>query len=319
MYPSFAAALGRRVLSPLLPRDLRRRRAAPDRRRLWLHRASPSPPRRAGIARLDPAPNHGACGSNRVAGVTSSVAQSAHGPARRACYRRNVRPLRRTGTRALAALTAVACAVCSLIALAPAAAGGGNANVVAGTVYDGEFASAQNQWSGVQVQFVVTPGEKVTNVAPAEAFCAPTNPTPLSSETIRNDAFSVATSPSIHGLHVTIAGSFRPGGSASGTGKLVTETIQGQPCTESDTWTATALPKGTQLCPDVDTGLLPRPTVTNMTCAKAALAFAAGVRASKQDPSNQTFSIPGFDCTTPHSDPDVRELCTLGNEVLRLP
>jgi len=31
-----------------------------------------------------------------------------------------------------------------------------NPNVIADTVYDGEFAASQNTWGGVQVQFVVT-------------------------------------------------------------------------------------------------------------------------------------------------------------------
>jgi hypothetical protein len=214
----------------------------------------------------------------------------------------------------------VAFAVCSLATLAVAAPQGGNTNVVAGTVYEGEFGASQNTWNGLQVQFVVTPGGKVTDVAPAEAFCAPGNAMPLSSATIENDTFSVATPASLQGFHVTISGSFAPGGKAKGTGRLEAETIQSQPCNETGTWTATALPKGTQLCPDVDPGLLPRPTVLNMTCAKAALAFAAGVREGQKNPSSQAFDSPGYVCVrVVGGAPDVRETCSRGNEVLRLP
>jgi hypothetical protein len=197
---------------------------------------------------------------------------------------------------------------------------GQNPNVVAGTVYEGEFAASQNTWNGLQVQFVVTPGGKVTNVAPAEAFCAPGNAVPLSSATINNDTFTVQTSASLQGFHVTMSGSFAPGGKAKGTGKLEAETIESQPCNETGTWTATALPKGTQLCPDVDPGLLPRPTVLNMTCAKAALVFAAAVREAKKNPANQQFDSPGYVCVrVVGGAPDVRETCSRGNEVLRLP
>ena len=231
-----------------------------------------------------------------------------------------VRPDHRTSTRFLAVIAVVTCTVCSLAALAVAAPGGQNPNVVAGTVYDGEFASSQNQWSRLQVQFVVTPGEKITNVAPAEAFCAPGNAVPLSSATIVNDAFSVETSASLQGFHATISGSFTAGGKAKGSGRLQAETIEGQPCTETGTWTATALPKGTQICSDVDPGLLPRPTVTNMSCATAALAFAAAVRESKKNPPNSKFDSPGYTCTSDGGgDPDVREICTRGSQVLRLP
>ncbi len=210
-------------------------------------------------------------------------------------------------------------ALCSVAALAVAAPEARNPNVVAATVYDGEFAASQNTWGGIQVQFVVTAAEKVTEVAPAEAFCAPGNAVPLSSATIDNDTFSVETPASLQGFHVTISGSFAPGGKAKGTGKLEGETIENEPCDESGTWTATALPKGTQLCPDVDPGLLPRPTVTNMSCAKAALAFAAGVRESEKNGSSSAFDSPGYTCTASSGDPDVRETCTRGNEVLRLP
>jgi hypothetical protein len=217
-------------------------------------------------------------------------------------------------------VSVLACAVCAPATLAVAAPVGANPNVVAGTVYEGEFATSQNTWSGLQVQFVVTPGGKVTDVAPAEAFCEPGNAVPLSSATIDNDTFSVQTPASLQGFHVTISGSFAPGGKAKGTGKLEGETIENQPCNESGTWTATALPKGTQLCPDVDPGLLPRPTVLNMTCAQAALAFAAGVREAKKDPSSQAFDSPGYVCVrVVGGAPDVRETCSRGKDVLRLP
>jgi hypothetical protein len=224
-----------------------------------------------------------------------------------------------TNTRLATVVATVVFAACSLTSPAVAASASRNPNVIAGTVYDGEFAPSQNTWGGVQVQFVVTGALKVTNVAPAEAFCEPVNSLPLSSATISNDAFSVSTSASIRGVHITLSGNFTAGGKAEGTGKLVGETIQSEPCTEIGDWSASALPKGTQLCPDVDTGLLPRPTVTNMTCAKAALAFAAGVRQSQKNTSSDTFDIPGYSCTGSSADPDVRETCTRGNETLRLP
>lgn len=214
----------------------------------------------------------------------------------------------------------VACAVCSLATLAVAAPEGSNPNTVSGTVYDGEFATSQNTWSGVQVQFVVSSGDKVTNVAPAEAFCAPGNAVPLSSATINNDMFSVSTSASLQGFHATISGTFIAGGKAKGTGSLKAETIQNEPCHETGTWTATALPQGTELCPDVDPGVLPRPTVTNMNCAQAKLAFASGVRESQKNPNSQTFDIPGYVCVqVVGGEPDVREYCSRGKEVLRLP
>lgn len=235
------------------------------------------------------------------------------------CYRRDVRPDRRTNWRALALVALVSIAVCALAAVALATPGARNPDVIADTVYDGAFAASQNTWGGIQVQFVVTAGEKVTEVAPAEAFCAPGNGVPLSSATINNDAFSVETSEALQGFHVTISGTFITGGKARGTGRLEAETIESKPCDENGSWTATALPKGTQLCPDVDPGLLPRPTVTDMSCAKAALAFAAGVRESEKNGPSSEFNSPGYTCTSSGGDPDVREICTRGSEVFRLP
>jgi hypothetical protein len=236
-----------------------------------------------------------------------------------------------TGTRGLIALgTTLACALCAVASLAGATtASGGNPNLVADTVYQGVFASAENTWTGVGLQFVVTSSETITDVAKAYAYCAPIgDPLPFSSSAVHGDLFSVATPPfTPGGYHVSITGRFLPNAHASGTGSLHGETIQSQVCNEDDTWKAIALPAGTQLCPSIDPGTPMSTTVTNMTCAKAALAYAAGQRESSKNPSQSpnVFDVPGYLC---HEESynvggavniQLGFVCTRGTETFRLP
>ena len=190
----------------------------------------------------------------------------------------------------------------------------GDTLLVTGTVYDGVYADTQNSWSAVQVQFEVTPGDRIINIAPAVAFCAPTQSFPLAGADVRNDKFISYTSPAPH-YSVTITGTFESDGKAKGTGTLRAETIQDQPCTEEADWTAAALPKGTELCFSVDPDFLVKTTVTNMTCGEAFVAVAHGSTGS----GGLDFSTPGWDCTSGTHDPVARYVCTQGAKIFRLP
>jgi hypothetical protein len=219
------------------------------------------------------------------------------------------------------AVAAVAVATGSVAA----ASGAANTNLVTDTVYDGTFAVSQTAagWNDAEFQFSVSAGGRLVfdEIGPE---CGPTDafaPTPAD---VHGDQFSSETS--FAGAHysVTLTGRFDTGGKAKGSGLLVTETIQGEPCRETDDWTAQALPKGTLLCPAVDPGLATYTTATGMSCDKAGLAFAAGVRElRKSDPSGEStkdFESPGFDCTgPPDGDPIVSAVCTRGTESFRLP
>ena len=125
---------------------------------------------------------------------------------------------------------------------AVAAAPHGGTYLVADTVYDGAYPVTQNAWSTVQVQFAVTTGARVTNIAPAAAFCAPTQSFPLAGADVRDATFSSYTSPAPH-YSVTMDGTFEPDGKAKSTGILHAETIEDQACTEEAHWTA-ELPEG---------------------------------------------------------------------------
>jgi hypothetical protein len=190
----------------------------------------------------------------------------------------------------------------------------GDTYLVADTVYDGAYAVTQNTWSTVQVQFAVTPGDRVVNIAPAVAFCAPTESFPLAGADVRGDTFSSYTSPFPH-YSVTMIGTLERDGKAKGTGALHAETIQGQPCTEEAHWTADALPKGTGLCFSVDPGLPVHTTVTNMTCGEAYRAWNEGSASS----AATGFSASGWDCSSDPHDPVVRTICTQGDKTFRLP
>ena len=190
----------------------------------------------------------------------------------------------------------------------------GDTYLVTGTVYDGAYPVTQNAWSAVGVQFAVTPGDRVVNIAPAAAFCAPTQSFPLAGADVRDDTFSSYTSPAPH-YSVTMTGIFERDGKAKGTGALRAETIQDQPCTEEADWTADALPKGTELCFSVEPGLLFHTTVTNMTCGEAYVAWNEGSTSS----NGISFSTPGWDCGSGSHDPVVRNICTQGDKTFRLP
>lgn len=171
----------------------------------------------------------------------------------------------------------------------------------------------------VQVQFAVSAGDQVTEIAPAAAFCAPPGQFKYPSTKIENDAFTEEAA--LPGdFHVTITGHFEKGGHAKGEGVLRSVTIEGEPCREVGHWKAKALPKGTRLCPAVEPDLVVDATATRMTCAKAKLAYNADVReANKNMDPNAPFDSPGYTCTQPSDDPDVRTLCTRGAETFRLP
>lgn len=219
-----------------------------------------------------------------------------------------------TYTRFSAAVTA---ALLPLALMGPAAGvtvTHGDTFLVTDTVYDGAYPATQNAWSAVQVQFEVTPAYRIINIAPAVAFCAPTESFPLAGADVRNDKFSSYTSPAPH-YSVTITGTFESGGKAKGTGTLRAETIQGQPCTEEADWTADALPKGTGLCFSVEPDFLVKTTVTNMTCGEAFVAVAHGSSSS----GGGGFSTPGWDCTASTHDPVARTVCTQGTKTFRLP
>ncbi len=198
-----------------------------------------------------------------------------------------------------------------------------NRDVVTDTVYDGEFADSQNAWSAVQVQFAVTSADEVNYDSTAVAFCGPPGQFTFPKAKIKNDAFSAIFAVSPHNggepFRVTIDGQFESGGKAKGTGVLVTDTILGQPCRETDHWTAKALPKGTKLCPGVGPETVVEASVTNMTCEQAAVAYRAGVRHTKQAGPSAPFEIPGYDCRRPGDDPVPALECTRGDETLRLP
>ena len=212
---------------------------------------------------------------------------------------------------------AVAAALLPLALIGPAAGVAvphGDAFLVTDTVYDGAYPDTQNSWSAVQVQFEVTRGDRITNIAPAAAFCAPTESFPLADADVRNDKFSSYTSPAPH-YSVTITGTFESDGKAKGTGALRAETIQDQPCTEEADWTADALPKGTELCFSVDPDFLVKTTVTNMTCGEAFVAVAHGSSSA----GGGAFSTPGWECTSNTHDPVARYVCTQGAKIFRLP
>ena len=206
---------------------------------------------------------------------------------------------------------------CAVLASA-ASKRAGNRDVVSNTVYDGEFSVSQNAWSALPVQFSVTARDEVNHIAPAAAFCAPPGQLTLAKAKIRDDAFSSKTSEPGN-FHVTISGRFEAHEGAKGTGLLRAETILGQECTERGHWTGKALPTGTKLCPHVDTGLVVETTVTHMTCSKAGLAYAAGLRQLSHEGPNAPFESPGYMCKTPDHDSVVRTVCTRGGEVFRLP
>ncbi len=218
-------------------------------------------------------------------------------------------------------LTAVVVAVFGgLVFAAMAVAAANNANVVKNTVYDGEYGESQNDWSRLQVQFEVTSGGEVTNMAGAVAICAPTPPVALARAKIKRDEFTSRTSLGSD-FHVTITGQFEKHAHAKGTGTLRTSTILGDPCVETGHWTAKALPQGTELCPKVDPDFVVKTSVTNMSCAKAALAYAAGLREAQKNGSNPNapFESPGYVCNAPDDDPVPQTICTRGKEVFRLP
>jgi hypothetical protein len=60
---------------------------------------------------------------------------------------------------------------------------------------------------------------------------------------------------------------------------------------------------------------------TGSSCAKAALAYAAGLREGQTNGSNPNapFESPGYNCTQSHNDLVPRTVCTRGKEVFRLP
>jgi hypothetical protein len=190
----------------------------------------------------------------------------------------------------------------------------GDTHLVTDTVYDGAYPVTQNSWSAVQVQFAVTPHDRVIDIAPAVAFCAPTESFPLAGAKVRDDKFRSFTSPAPH-YSVTMTGTFERERKAKGTGTLRAETIQDQPCTEKAHWTASALPKGTKLCFSVEPGLLVHTTVTNMTCGEAFVAWSEGSTGS----NGISFSTPGWDCSSDSHDPVVTNICTQGDKTFRLP
>ena len=211
-------------------------------------------------------------------------------------------------------VTAMLLPLFSVGAAASAEAPHGDTYLVTDTVYDGAYPVTQNAWSAVAVQFAVTTGDRVVNIAPAAAFCAPTQSFPLAGADVRDDTFSSYTSPAPH-YSVTMTGTFERDGKAKGTGTLRAETIEGQPCTEEADWTADALPKGTELCFSVEPGLLFHTTVTNMTCGEAYVAWNEGSTSS----NGISFSTPGWDCSSDTHDPVVRNICTQGAKTFRLP
>ena len=156
-------------------------------------------------------------------------------------------------------------------------------------------------------------GAESPTLPPGVAFCAPTESFPLTAADVRSDKFSSYTSPAPH-YSVTMDGTFEPGDKAQGIGILRAETIQGQPCTEVGSWTAKALPKGTELCSSIEPDFLVRTTVTNMTCGEAYVAWNEGLTSS-----DGTFSTAGWDCTSDGHDPVARFVCTQGEKTFRLP
>lgn len=196
---------------------------------------------------------------------------------------------------------------------------GGNRDLVSDTVYDGSYPTdLQNAWAAVQVQFHVTPGDRVNDIAHAYAFCEPTENMALRGADVHADKFTSETT--VPGAHLTVrmTGVFEAAGKAKGTGVLESETILGQPCREEAHWTGHALPKGTEMCFTVDPDENVKATVTDMTCGDAAVALQEGLDGEMGNPSAR-FAPPGWDCTSGGDDVDVKTLCKRGKEIFRLP